>query len=728
MNQEQIIHQIADSLTLQINQVKNTVALLDDENTVPFIARYRKESTGSLDEEQIRNIEDQIRYLRNLNERKEMVLKTIQEQGKLTPELQEKINNAKKLQEVEDLYLPYKPKRRTRAVIAKEKGLEPLADLMLSQEIVEGEISAYTAVYVDEKAGVHCTDDALAGARDIIAERIAEDAEIRKMIRERMMKDGSIASESADPMSLKEYEIYTDFEEPIRSVPPHRILALNRGERENMLRVWIKTDAEAMTASIARQVIKNPKTIFHSCLETAIADGYQRLIAPSIHREIRRMLTERADTHAIEVFSKNLKSLLLTPPLHGKIIMGIDPGFRTGCKVAVIDNTGKYLEGATIYPHPPQNRRDESEETISRLVNRFQVNIIAIGNGTASRETEQFIADCISRMDTDIFYTIVNEAGASVYSASSVARQEFPDLEASMRGNISIARRLLDPLSELVKIDPKSIGVGLYQHDVDQSKLAESLDHVVESCVNAVGVDVNTASASLLKYVSGINRRIAENIVEYRESNRRFKGREELKSVKGLGENTYLQAAGFLRITDGESFLDATAVHPESYHAAYKLLNHFQLRIDHMNTERDSFIQKLQTREMSLPDLAKICECGEETLEDIIDCLEKPNRDPRDEMPKPILRSDILSMDDLHEGMVLKGTVRNVVDFGAFVDIGVKQDGLVHLSQMARRYIKHPLNIVKVGDVIDVRILSVDMERGRIALSMILEKMPTDSK
>ncbi|MFC1568628.1 Tex family protein [bacterium] len=716
-----MIKKIADSLNLQLNQVKNTIELLDSENTVPFIARYRKEVTGSLDEDQIRNIQDRIRYLRNISERKQTVLKSIEEQGKLTPELQDKIMDAEKLQELEDLYLPYKPKRRTRATIAKEKGLEPLADLILEQNIVDGDIYEIAGSYINEEKGITTADDALAGARDIIAEHISENADIRKSIREKTLKTGLIASESLDPKAVQDYEIYTKFEESIKTIPPHRILALNRGEHEHMLRVWINVEIEELHSSMMQVILTNPCSIFKEQLETAIQDAYQRLIAPAIQREIRRVLSDKADDHAISVFAKNLKALLLSPPLHGKMIMGIDPGFRSGCKVAVIDTTGKYLKGETIYPHPPQKQLDQSKKILKELMETYKVNIIAIGNGTASRETEQLVSELISEYDKEILYTIVNEAGASVYSASPVAKQEFPDLDASMRGNISIARRLLDPLSELVKIDPKSIGVGLYQHDVDQNKLTDSLHQVVESCVNSVGVDLNTASASLLKYVAGINSRIADNIIKFRESEEKFACREDLKKVQGLGEHTFLQAAGFLRISNSDFFLDSTAVHPESYLVAQKLLDHFQVSVSDIRSNSTLFYQKMKTTRESMNELAKLCGCGQETLSDIIDCLEKPNRDPRENMPKPILRSDILSMEDLQEGMVLKGTVRNVVDFGAFVDIGVKQDGLVHLSQIARRYIKHPLDILKVGDVIDVKILSIDITRGRIGLSMLLD-------
>ena len=721
MDEKQMITIIAEELGIRWNQVKNTIELLDNENTVPFIARYRKEVTGSLDEEQIRAVWDRIQYMRNLEERKQAVLKSIEEQGKLTPELAEKINAATKLQKVEDLYLPYKPKRRTRATIAKEKGLEPLAELILKQETIEGSTDEMASEYIDEEKGVATAEEALAGARDIIAEIVSVDAEIRQTIRELSLEKGVLSSEARDPDNCSEYEIYKEFSESVKTIPPHRILAINRGERENMLRAFIDVPDEEMIREINQVYVTNRASIFTDELLQAIEDSYHRLIAPAIERELRKALTERADEHAIQVFARNLRALLLTPPLRDKIILGIDPGFRTGCKVAVIDTTGKYLQGETIYPHPPQKRWEEAKDVVKELVEKYSVDIIAIGNGTASRETEKMTAELIAELDRDVFYVIVNEAGASVYSASPVAKKEFPELEASMRGNISIARRLMDPLSELVKIDPQSIGVGLYQHDVNQVKLSEALDQVVESAVNLVGVDLNTASTSLLKYVSGINSRVAENIIKRREEKGKFKSRDELKKVTGLGENAFVQAAGFLRIPESDVFFDTTAVHPESYAAAEKLLTHLSLDVEQVRSDGKKVKEKVQHSHESLEQLAQICECGKETLADIIDSLEKPNRDPRDEMPKPILRSDVLSVDDLVEGMILKGTVRNVVDFGAFVDIGVKHDGLVHLSRMAKKYVKNPLDVVSVGDVIEVKVITIDKERGRIGLSMVLD-------
>ena len=721
MDEHQMYTIIAEELNLRWNQVKSTVELLDQDNTVPFIARYRKEVTGSLDEVAIRDIWDRIRYLRNLEERKQTVLKSIEEQGKLTEELAEKINSATKLQDVEDLYLPYKPKRKTRATIAKAKGLEPLAELLLKQEIIEGNPEDFALEFVDEEKEVPTIDAAFAGARDIVAEIVSDDADIRKIIREHTLEKGILTSEARDPENCAEYDIYKEFSESLKTIPPYRVLAINRGERENYLRVGLDVPEDEMVAKIESVYVTNKKSIFTEELQTAIADSYHRLIAPAIEREIRNKYTEIADEHAITVFASNLKALLLIPPLKNKNILGIDPGYRTGCKIAAIDTTGKYIEGETIYPHPPQKQWDNSKEKIKYFIDKFNIDVIAIGNGTASRETEQLVAETINETSSELFYTIVSEAGASVYSASPVAKKEFPELEASMRGNISIARRLLDPLSELVKIDPKSIGVGLYQHDVNQIKLADALDNVVESAVNLVGVDLNTASSSLLKYIAGINSRVAENIVKYREEHGKFKSREELKNVKGLGENAFVQSAGFLRITDSDIFFDSTAVHPESYTSANQLLEALALKVNDIKTNGKLVELKIKTGNKSIKELAEYCQCGVETLSDIIESIEKPNRDPRDEMPKPILRNDVLSIDDLSEGMILKGTVRNVVDFGAFVDIGVKQDGLVHLSKMAKKYVKNPLDIVSVGDVVEVKITNIDKQRGRIGLSMVLD-------
>ena len=721
MDEQQMYTLIAEELGLRWHHVKAVVELLDQENTVPFIARYRKEVTGSMDEEQIRAVWERIHYLRNLEERKQAVLKSIEEQGKLTPELEAAVRAAQKLQDVEDLYLPYKPKRRTRATIAKEKGLEPLAELILRQEIMSGSLDDIVEPFISEEKGVTSVDEALAGARDIVAETVSEDAAVRKLIRERTLQKGALVSEARDPENAGEYRIYRQFSESLKTSPPSRILAINRGERENFLRVTPDVPEADMIQEIETLYVTNRKSIFTEQLCAAVADGYHRLIAPAIEREMRNLLTEKADEHAISVFGRNLRALLMTPPLKGHVIVGIDPGYRTGCKVAVIDATGKYLEGATIYPHPPQKQWAQAKEIVKSLISAHGADVVAIGNGTASRETEKLVAELIAEMERTVSYTMVNEAGASVYSASPTAKKEFPDLDASMRGNISIARRLLDPLSELVKIDPKSIGVGLYQHDVNQTRLSEALDQVVESAVNQVGVDLNTASTALLKYVAGVNARVADGIVKYREEIGSFRSREELKKVKGLGENAFVQAAGFLRIRESDNFFDGTAVHPESYQAAEKLLAALNLTVDEVRRDGSLVRARVRQSRRSLEELAKLCDCGKETLADIIESLEKPNRDPRDEMPAVILRSDVLSIDDLYEGLVLKGTVRNVVDFGAFVDIGVKQDGLVHLSRMAKRYVKNPLDVVSVGDIIDVKVISIDKERGRIGLSMVLD-------
>ena len=722
MTEQDFFRLIAEELGISEKQVQSTIELLDDENTVPFIARYRKEVTGGLDEEQIRAIEDRIRYLRILEDRKQTVLKSIEEQGKLTDELREKIEAATRLQEVEDLYLPYKPKRRTRATIAKEKGLEPLAQRMWEQQDTEGDPEAIAAEFIDEEKGVASAAEALAGARDIIAEWISDDADVRKLVREMTWDQGMLVSEAKDPDNVDVYEIYAEFKQPLKRMVPHRTLAINRGEREGFLRVKIDAPVEDILQRLQKKFINNPDCIFIEELKAAIADSYQRLVAPAIERELRNRLTEEAEEHAIKVFAENLRNLLLQPPVKGHIIMGIDPGYRTGCKVAVIDETGKYLEGDTIYPHEPKNRWDYSKIQLKTLIEKYNVTTIAIGNGTASRETEQLVAEVIGEMpERQLQYTIVNEAGASVYSASPLAREEFPDLDAAQRGNISIARRLLDPLAELVKIDPKSIGVGLYQHDVNQTNLATALDRVVESAVNSVGVNLNTASVALLRYVSGLRKSLAENIIAYRNEHGRFRNRMELLQVKGMGPKVFTQCAGFLRIPDSDVFFDSTAIHPESYEAAEKFLARLGMKPEEARGQGHLVKSKLKELGKSVPELAQEIGVGIPTLEDIIDAIEKPDRDPRDDMPKPIFRSDVLKMEDLRPGMVLKGTVRNVVDFGAFVDIGVKQDGLVHKSQMAKRYVKDPLEIVKVGDVIDVKILSVDVERGRIGLSMILE-------
>lgn len=721
---------IAEELSLKPNQVEEVITMLKEGSTIPFIARYRKERTGGLDEDFLRSIEDRLNYLTLLEERKETILKSIEEQGKLTEELKNKIIACVKLQELEDLYLPYKPKRKTRGTIAKAKGLEPLALFILENFNFSGNFEEELMKYINPDLGVNSIEEALQGAKDIIAEMISDNAEVRKSIREFFSNTSIVKSEKVtekrttdlENEKLKEkerkdiYQIYADFQIDIKSIKPYQILALNRGEKEKQLKINLNVTEEEAYTVIKGAFWGTKETVFMDILNDTIEDSYGRLIAPSIEREIRNILTETADLHAIEIFAANLKQLLLQPPFANKMIMGIDPGFVSGSKVAVIDETGKYLEGHTIYPHPPKNRIEEAGKIVLALIKKYNVEVIAIGNGTASRETEFFIAELIQANSLKCHYIIVSEAGASVYSASEVAKKEFPELEASQRGNISIARRLLDPLAELVKIDPKSIGVGLYQHDVDQKMLGSKLDTVVESCVNYVGVDVNTASASLLAHISGLNKRTAENIVKHRESNGRFRNREELMSVKGMGEKAFEQAAGFLKIRNGENPFDNTFIHPESYKATEMLLEKFKMPKEKIK-DSGSIIQ-LMVSKTGTKKIAEEIGVGEPTLIDIIENIKKPGLDPREELPKPILRSDVLKMEDLQEGMRLKGTVRNVVDFGAFVDIGVKQDGLLHISQIANKFVKNPLDEINVGDIIDVRITGIDINRGRISLSM----------
>ena len=720
MTEHDIIRLIAKETAIAERNVQATVGLLDLENTVPFITRYRKEVTGSLDENQIRDISEKVTYYRALEARKEAVLKSIEEQGKLTDELRKKIEAAVKLQDVEDLYLPYRPKRRTKGIIAREKGLEPLALMILAQEAMQGSPEDYAKEFISEDKKVGSVEDALQGARDIIAEMISEDADVRKDIREFTKEEGLLISEKRTEDD-KDYEMYHDYKEAISKMPPHRILAINRGEREEKLRIKVSVDEETCCNKIGYRYLKKQKSIFREQVVEAIQEGYYRLIAPSIEREVRTEFTEKAEEHAISVFGTNLKNLLLQAPTKGKIIMGIDPGFRSGCKVAVIDETGKYLDGDTIYPHEPQKEILAAKKTIKNFVKKYHVTVISIGNGTASRETESMTADIIADMkkengDLELVYTIVSEAGASVYSASKIAQEEFPDLEASQRGNISIARRLLDPLSELVKIDPKSIGVGQYQHDLNQKRLADTLTAVVESAVNYVGVNLNTASASLLTYVSGLSSKTATSIIRYRDARGKFTKREELLEVSGIGPAAFQQSAGFLRIPDGENPLDNTSIHPESYEATEKLLKKFNI----VDPKMAGNLLDLQLRSSKLPleNIAGELGVGVPTLKDILDNLKKPGRDPREEMPKPIFKSDVLKMEDLRAGLTLKGTVRNVVDFGAFVDIGVKQDGLVHISQLSNKFVKNPMEVVAVGDVVDVKVLGVDIAKGRIQLTM----------
>ena len=706
-------HIIANELGIQRQQTARSIELFDSDNTVPFVARYRKEVTGGLDEAQLRTILERLTYLRNLEARKETVLNSIEQQGKLTDELRTRIEAADTLQAVEDLYLPYKPKRRTRATIARERGLEPLAQVILAQELTKGNLEQLATAYLSDD--VPTIEDAYAGARDIIAETVAEDADTRASVRERTRKEAWLVVSATDPAKDERgvYEVYYDYREKLSAIPPHRLLAINRGEREGILKVKLEGPDEDIIQRIQARLVTNPRSIFTDYLRSAISDGYKRLLAPSIENELRGELTDTSDEHAIDTFAANLRQLLLQPPIRGKTVIGIDPGFRTGCKVALIDPTGKFLGGMTIYPHEPQKRWDEAKKILLKLIEQG-ANVIAIGNGTASRETESLAAEVINE-ESHISYIIVNEAGASVYSASDLARAEFPNLDVSMRGAISIARRLQDPLAELVKIDPKSIGVGLYQHDVNQKQLAETLDTVVESAVNHVGVDVNTASAPLLSYVAGISRRVADAIVKHREEQGPFRRREELRRIKGLGDKTYQQAIGFLKIPAGDRPLDNTFIHPESYPVVERLFEYLGMRGD--EKELPAKIEALR-KQSSLKDLAALLEVGELTLTDILESLAKPGRDPRDELPPPLLRQDVLKLDDLKEGMILTGTVRNVVDFGAFVDIGVKQDGLVHISQLADRYIKNPFEVVGVGDVVKVKVIKIDGQRGRIGLSM----------
>jgi uncharacterized protein len=715
---------IAKELNIHERQVNSVINLFNEGATVPFVARYRKEHTGGLDEDYLRQIEDRLSYLTILEERKQTVLKSIEEQGKLTDELRDKILAATKLQEVEDLYLPYKPKRKTRGTIAKAKGLEPLALFIIENPKYKGDFNEILEKYINVELGVNTTEEALQGAKDIIAEMISENADVRQAVRDFMLEESIVVSSKAD--TKKEdikankkdvYEVYHNFSCPANKIKPYQVLALNRGEKETFLKIVLSFDKPAVLNITYDKFFTYDESVFLDILEEVVDDSFMRLIYPSIEREVRNQLSEISDLHAVEIFAANLRQLLLQPPINSKNILGIDPGFYSGSKIAIIDTTGKYLEGVTIYPHPPQNKMTEAKQILFQLIKKYKVNLIAIGNGTASRETELMAAELIKEHKLDCHYLIVNEAGASVYSASPIAKEEFPDLEASQRGNISIARRVLDPLAELVKIDPKSIGVGLYQHDVYQKLLSKKLDDVVESCVNYVGVDVNTASASLLNYVSGLNKRIANNVIKLRDKVGRFKNRKELLDVSGIGEKAFEQCAGFLRIPNGENPLDNTSIHPESYEATTKLLKLCDLSTTHIN-EKGNLVE-LFVKTKGTKKVAEEIGVGEPTLIDILDNLKKPGRDPREEMPKPILRSDVLKMEDLEPGMKLKGTVRNVVDFGAFVDIGVKQDGLLHISQIANKFVNNPLELLKVGDIIDVTVLNIDIPKQRISLSLI---------
>lgn len=709
-----IIAKLSEELHIRKWQAESAVKLIDEGNTIPFIARYRKEATGSLNDEVLRDLNERLGYLRNLEEKKEQAISSIAEQGKLTGELEAQIRSAETLVAVEDLYRPYRPKRRTRATIAKERGLEPLADLILLQ-MAERPLEEEAAAYLDPEKEVPTAEEAIAGAMDILAEGISDNADYRKYIREATMKQGKIVSAAKDPEAESVYEMYYAFEESLTKLAGHRVLALNRGEAEKVLVVKIEAPVERILQYLEKQVIVRDNPYTTPVLKAVVEDSYKRLIAPAIERELRNELTERAEDGAIKVFGKNLEQLLMQPPIANRVVLGWDPAFRTGCKLAVVDPTGKVLDTAVIYPTAPQNKVEESKSVLRRLIEKYDVSLISLGNGTASRESERIIVDLIKELPRPVQYVIVNEAGASVYSASKLATEEFPNFDVGQRSAASIARRLQDPLAELVKIDPKSIGVGQYQHDMDQKKLSEALGGVVEDCVNKVGVDLNTASASLLEYISGITKAIAKNIVTYREENGRFRTRAQLLRVAKLGPKAYEQCAGFMRISDGENPLDATSVHPESYAATEKLLSRLGYQTEEIRSGGLRGISK------KIGDTKKLSEelgIGEPTLVDIVKELEKPARDPRDEMPKPVLRTDVMEMKDLQPGMVLKGTVRNVIDFGAFVDIGVHQDGLVHISQICDRYIKHPLDAVSVGDVVEVKVLGVDLQKKRIQLTM----------
>ena len=711
-----IIQALTGELQVQRWQVEAAVKLIDEGNTIPFISRYRKEATGSLNDEVLRNLHERLIYLRNLEEKKTQVLSSIREQEKLTPELEKAILEAQTLVVVEDLYRPYRPKRRTRATIAKEKGLEPLANIIALQ-MTDRPLSEEAEPFVSEEKGVANVQEALAGAMDILAETVSDEADYRIRIRKMTAKSGSISSTAKKEAEQSVYEMYYDFEEPISRIAGHRVLALNRGEKEKILTVKVNAPEEEILSWLKRQVIRRDNPHTTPALEQTVEDSYRRLIAPAIEREIRSDLTEKAEDGAIRVFGKNLEQLLMQPPIVGKVVLGWDPAFRTGCKLAVVDETGKVLDTTVIYPTAPTTEAKirAAKDTLKKLIAKYHVDLISLGNGTASRESEQVIVDLLKEIPEKVQYVITNEAGASVYSASKLSTEEFPNFDVGQRSAASIARRLQDPLAELVKIDPKAIGVGQYQHDMNQKKLGEALTGVVEDCVNRVGVDLNTASASLLEYISGVSKTIAKNIVAYREENGRFRDRRELLKVAKLGPKAYEQCAGFMRILGGDNPLDATSVHPESYEAVKKLFAQQGFTVEEYfgNGHPAIFIKDYRKT-------AEALEIGEITLRDIISELGRPGRDPREDMPKPVLRSDVLDMKDLKEGMILKGTVRNVIDFGAFVDIGVHQDGLVHISQMSEKFIKHPLEVVSVGDVVEVKVISLDLARKRIGLSMKL--------
>lgn len=706
---------LAEEFSIKLGQVESTVKLIDEGNTIPFIARYRKEMTGSLDDIVLRNLFERLTYLRNLDEKREQVRNLIEEQEKLTDEISLALDKAITVTEIDDIYRPFRPKRRTRATIAKEKGLESLANEIMMQ-LTKESVEKIAEKYVDANKEVNTVEDALIGAKDIIAEMVSDDADYRAIIRKMTYNEGLIATKATDETTESVFEMYYDYSEPVKKLPSHRILAINRGEKEKVLSVKIEAPIENILKKIENKIIRDNKYTT-DILKEAIEDSYKRLIAPAVEREIRNDMTEKAEESAIKVFGENLKQLLLQPPIKDKVVLALDPGYRTGCKVAVVDGTGMVLDTGVVYPVPPHNKVEQAEKVITNMIKKNNVDIIAIGNGTASRETEMFAVNLIKKLDREILYVIVNEAGASVYSASKLGSEEFPDFDVALRSAVSLGRRLQDPLAELVKIEPKSIGVGQYQHDMNQKRLGEALGGVVESCVNSVGVDLNTASPSLLSYVSGISKTIAKNILNYREENGKFKSRKELLKVSKLGPKAFEQCAGFLRINDGTEPLDNTGVHPESYKVAESLIEKCGFSLEQV---KSGGIKGISNSIGNIEKIANQLNVGVPTLRDIVNELEKPGRDHRDEMPKPILKSDVLSMEDLKEGMVLKGTVRNVIDFGVFVDIGVHQDGLVHISEICDRYIKHPLEAVSVGDVVDVKVLSVDIKKHRISLSMKL--------
>ena len=722
---DKIIKIISDELGVKEKQVESAINLIDEGNTIPFISRYRKEATGGLSDEQLRTLGERLNYLRNLEERKAEVVKLIDGQGKLTEEIVKDLENAVTLADVEDIYRPYKQKKRTRATIAKEKGLEELANIIFDQENKEP-IEEIAKNYIDEEKGVASTEEAINGALDIIAENISDNAEYRKVIKKICYREGIIVTKATNPEEKSSYEMYYDFSEKVNRIPSHRILAINRGEKEEFLKVKIEKPEDKILSHIEQDIIKDNKSQYAELLKNCIEDSFTRLIEPSIDREIRADLTEKAEEQAIKVFGKNAKQLLMVSPIKGKTVIGFDPAYRTGCKIAVIDETGKVLDTTTVYPTEPQNDVEGAKKELTKLILKDNVNMFAIGNGTASRESEQFVSDLIKEIkekyNKDLFYVIVSEAGASVYSASKLATEEYPDINVSLRGAISIARRLQDPLAELVKIDPKAIGVGQYQHDVNQKRLEESLTGVVEDAVNTVGVDINTATPSLLSYVSGVNKTIAKNIVKYREEKGTIKERRELLKVPKLGKVAYEQCAGFIRVPGGTNPLEITGVHPESYNIAEQLLEKENFKVDDLSDkeklkEIKAKLSKLNN-DKDIKELAKQLEVGEPTLKDIINELIKPGRDPREDMPKPVLRSDVLKFEDLREGMTLKGTVRNVTDFGAFVDVGVKHDGLVHISEMSESFVKNPSDIVSVGDVVDVKVIGIDKDKQKVKLSM----------